>query len=443
MADLSTYRVTGPNNPNKQISVDKWNSLLDAVGGIANTYGYYENAAVRWAIANGAGSSRPQVLGITDDSQLATYADRDSVAFYAANVVPSPIQSVAAISFTATTVTLAASANSSVVVGMVVDTSDATKFSGKITGISADRLTLTVSGWFQMGNTAAGQVPTGTPTIIISPITKAWALNANIYLNATSYGSRGSGVELGVVNNKGAVTYGDGGSGPTGGVNLLWGYDVVNLGTYRGGVGFIQRGDFLRGFVSRGANQYGFTIEDSAQNPAVGFVSEATTGKPFSYRPNGVESTYIGSDGGFYIGKVTTENGFAMAPVTAGSSPSFKPQGVDATIHLHIGAKGTGVLAFGGTGVGNESLRVNTVASAVNQVRVTGSIAGAAVEVAAGGSDGNIDLKLTPKGSGGRLQVGQAFTAAASPPAFTATHYLPIKDSGGTTYYMPVRNSTW
>lgn len=372
----------------------------------ASTYGTFETAAAWWSIANNQGSNRPQVDGFTSPSQIATYADRDSVAAYVSNLVPAPTQTVAAVSFTSNTVVLASAASSSVVAGMIVDTNDATKYSGQIIGISSDRLTLTVSGWFLLGNTAAGQVPTGTPTLYINPCTKAWALNANIELNGSSFGSRASGFELGVLNNKGALTYGDGGSGGTGGVNLIWGYDAVNLGTYQGGVGYICRGNFLRSYVCKGAAQYGYCVEDTSQNPAAGFVSEATTGKHSSHRPGGVEKYFVDTDGsvhsnaGLFIGDVTAANGWKMLPVTTGNAATLQVIGVDASANGWIGAgAAAAVLGFGGTALGNDGFRVQGVSGGVNQLRAIGAATTGDPLIQSGGET-NVGMSIRIKGTG-------------------------------------------
>jgi hypothetical protein len=365
-----------------------------------STHGYYENAAVAWAIANEP-NGRPQVNGFTTDSGLASYADRDSVAFFASNYAPAPTQTVAASSFTTTTVALGAAANASVQIGMVVDTTDATKFSGRITAISTNRLTLTVSGWYQMGNTAAGQVPAGS-SVVINPITKVWALNANATLNSSSYANRAVVAELGIVNNKGALTYGDGGSGPGGGTNQIGGIDVTSLGAYPGAFGYIARGDILRGFISRGNGQYGFVVEDGTQNPAVSFVSEATGGLPFSARPGGIKVWEVDRLGGMDLGNQSS----AIAPVirfySGGTSTATARLSVDTGGNLF--QTSTGVACIKAlTACGDEALRVASVASQTNSVLVTGAAAGGTPSVLARGSDANVPLQIGGKGTGAVL----------------------------------------
>lgn len=76
---------------------------------------------------------------------------------------------------------------------------------------------------------------------------------------------------------------------------------------------------------------------------------------------------------------------------------------------------------------GAESLRVIPTSGAVNRIDVTGAVSGGAPSLAASGADANIDLTLTPKGSG-RLRFG-AYTAASG---LTASGCIEVKDAGGT-----------
>jgi hypothetical protein len=84
-----------------------------------------------------------------------------------------------------------------------------------------------------------------------------------------------------------------------------------------------------------------------------------------------------------------------------------------------------------GEGIG-EQLRVSPTASAVNYVQVTGAATTSAPIISAQGSDANIDLSLTPKGTG-LVRFG-TYTAGAP----TATGYINIKTSDGTTYKLLV-----
>ena len=81
-------------------------------------------------------------------------------------------------------------------------------------------------------------------------------------------------------------------------------------------------------------------------------------------------------------------------------APSFLSQGADTNINFVLAAKGTGnVGLYTGSGSVGAFFVIHT-ASGVNWLQVTGSATGNAVSVGAGGSDTNIDIALTPKGTG-------------------------------------------
>lgn len=74
-----------------------------------------------------------------------------------------------------------------------------------------------------------------------------------------------------------------------------------------------------------------------------------------------------------------------------------------------------------------EQFRIAHTASAVNYVQATGGATGAAVTVGAAGTDADIDLALSPKGTG-NMRFGTWTTNADA----AVNGYVTIKDSGGT-----------
>lgn len=375
------------------------------------THGSYENAAAAWVIANDP-DGRPQVNGFNTDSQLATYADRDSVAFFTSNLAPAPTQIVMASSFTKASATLVSPARAEVVAGMIVDTNDRPKYSARITAISADRMTLAVSGWYRAGNVAAAQIPKGKPTLYINPTTKIWALNANATIMASSLASRAVVAEFGILNNKGPLTYGDGSAGPDGGANQIGGVDVTSLGTYPGGFGYIARGDIWRGFVSRGQEQYGFVVEDGKQNPAVGFVSEATSGVPFSARPGGAKVFEVDRVGGLDLGNQTSAIAPTIRLYSDGTATPTTRLSVDTGgnfVHISKGVVCIKALSD----CGDEALRIASVAHQTNSILITGAGASEPPSITTHGSDAEIPLSISSKGKAGII-VGSALRPATN-----------------------------
>lgn len=104
------------------------------------------------------------------------------------------------------------------------------------------------------------------------------------------------------------------------------------------------------------------------------------------------------------------------------------------------------LISMGGP-LGSESFRVATTASMVNRVEVVGSATGNPIVVRAAGTDSNIDVQLTPKGTGvfnlsldsGNLAstVGSAGAASALPA--TPSGYLRVR-LNGTIRKIPYYN---
>jgi hypothetical protein len=113
------------------------------------------------------------------------------------------------------------------------------------------------------------------------------------------------------------------------------------------------------------------------------------------------------ASGGF-TGTVTNQYGFAADSGLTGATNNygFHSNIASATGRFNFFAAGTAANVFLGTtsiggNPGSESLRATPVASTVNYVDVRGAITTASPSITAGGSDTNINLVLTPKGTGG------------------------------------------
>jgi hypothetical protein len=113
-------------------------------------------------------------------------------------------------------------------------------------------------------------------------------------------------------------------------------------------------------------------------------------------------------------------------------APIVSAQGSDTNITLFYQTKGVGSHVFGTRGT-TQQFRVADTGSAVNYVQVTGAVAGAAPVMSAQGSDTNIDLTLTPKGTG-NVRFG-IYTANM---ALVIQGYIEIKDAGGTIRKLAV-----
>lgn len=129
-----------------------------------------------------------------------------------------------------------------------------------------------------------------------------------------------------------------------------------------------------------------------------------------------------------------TANSYNYLEVTGGNSSSARvkinAQGSDANVVIQYLAKNSGFHVFS-TG-GGEQFRVGNLASAVNYLQARGGVTGSGAELMAGGSDSNIDILLTPKGTG-NVRFG-TYTGTI----LVIAGYIEIKDSGGTVRKLAV-----
>ena len=124
---------------------------------------------------------------------------------------------------------------------------------------------------------------------------------------------------------------------------------------------------------------------------------------------------------------VSSVNYVEVAGGATGVAPSFIAGGSDTNIGFAFTSKGSSRIRFDGFTFGQTVFDAQPVASAVNFMRLTSAVTTGAPELSAQGSDANINLKLTPKGTG-VLQFGTYTAGALSP-----TGYITITDAAGTS----------
>jgi hypothetical protein len=124
-------------------------------------------------------------------------------------------------------------------------------------------------------------------------------------------------------------------------------------------------------------------------------------------------------------------NYLQLTGAATGAAPTISAQGSDANIGLVLSGKGTGVVALGGSTVANSGFRVNPVASSVNYVQAQGGITGNPATVSSQGTDSNVTLWLQAQGNARTFFVnGGAFQAAINANN-AAVNYLLL--AGGST----------
>jgi len=187
------------------------------------------------------------------------------------------------------------------------------------------------------------------------------------------------------------------------------------------------------------ANSYAMTY--GATDTAV-LVAQGSANAVLTLAANGTQSVRIGTNGASTVEQLrvahtaSAVNYVQVTGAATGGAPAISAQGSDSSISMTFQAKGvSGILAFGNIGGGNNhafKISTGTAVNTGNAIQVTGSVAGAGPTISAvsnvSGTDANIDINLTPKGTG-VLSFG-TYTASA---LLAVAGYITIKDSGGTT----------
>lgn len=118
-----------------------------------------------------------------------------------------------------------------------------------------------------------------------------------------------------------------------------------------------------------------------------------------------------------------------------GGSVQITTQGSDTNIGVIYGNKGVGSHSFRTQGTTSIQFQVTHTTNAVNRLEVTGGASGVAPVLSVTGTDTNIDLTLTPKGTG-NVRFGTHTSLAST--TFSIGGYIEIKDSSGTLRKLAV-----
>lgn len=141
------------------------------------------------------------------------------------------------------------------------------------------------------------------------------------------------------------------------------------------------------------------------------------------------------------VDTASSVNWFEVVPSATGSRVNIKANGSDTNVPIGLSSKGTGVIDLLTNNATVVGARIAHVASAVNYLQISPAVAASPVKLEAVGTDTNIDLLLTPKGTG-LVRTAYASTAATTPAAFSAARALAV-NAGGTTVYIPCATAVW
>ena len=158
-------------------------------------------------------------------------------------------------------------------------------------------------------------------------------------------------------------------------------------------------------------------------------------------------------------------NEVTLANSITGNGPILAATGSDTNIDLNLVSKGTGLVKVGGVEVvtlsgsqtltsktltapkfadlgfiadanGNELIVMDTVASAVNEIRVANAATGGTPVIAAQGDDTNVGINLVTKGTGTVQVNGGEIGSTTTENAQTGTSYTLVLSDGGKLVSM-------
>ena len=139
--------------------------------------------------------------------------------------------------------------------------------------------------------------------------------------------------------------------------------------------------------------------------PTSGFINWSLVGPDtnigYGLNTKGTGAYYIATGGGTQAvvsNTASAVNYLNLTGAATGAAPTLSAQGSDANIGLVLSSKGTGVVALGGSTVANSGLQVVPTASAVNYAQVTGAVTNFGPLIVAAGTDANIAMTLRSKG---------------------------------------------
>jgi hypothetical protein len=262
------------------------------------------------------------------------------------------------------------------------------------------------------GTISLGAAP-GAESLRVTPVASAvnyWALNGNVTGSAPALLVNGSDTNISAFH----VTKGTGNFG-------------FYTGTTSGLTGAVQQ---FRISHTASAVNYLQVTGDSGDFPKLS-AQGSSTNVAMVYITKGNQSHIFQTSGGtnqFIVAHTASAvNYLQVAGGAASNAPVLTTQGSDANIFMVLSTKGTGSYLFATNNLTSTQFSVAHTASAVNYLTATGGATGNSAKLNASGSDTNIDLALTPKGTG-VLSFG-TYTAGI----LAQAGYITIKDAAGNT----------
>ena len=183
---------------------------------------------------------------------------------------------------------------------------------------------------------------------------------------------------------------------------------------------WIQASGSASGTVSLSSNAASGNIDFALWSRASGVLRLGTAGGTEQFRVSHTASAV---------------NYVQVTGAATSGSPVISAQGSDANVNLTLTSKGTFGFSFRNSSNGLVASITHGGSSTPNYIGLSATVSGSAPSVIAAGSDTNIDLALTPKGTG-LLRFG-THTAIGST-TFSIDGYIQIKDSAGNIRKLAV-----
>ena len=265
-------------------------------------------------------------------------------------------------------------------------------------------------------------------------------------LGSTVIGGVAGNQSLQVNNVAGAVDYlqvlGNSGGFPSlsaqgASTNVSIVYGTKGTGTHNFTTGGLSFNQFVIAHTASAVNQLNISGSTTGA-PIIISAQGSDTNVNLAYAPKGTGRHTFYSNSGiqFVVGNTASSVNYAQTDGAAtGAAPTISAQGSDANIGLVLSSKGTGVVALGGSTVASSGLQVLPVASSVNFAQISGNATGFGPIIAAQGTDTNLSLTMRSKGTFG---VGFQSSAASN-----IADFLPTFLGFGVNFVRFTNASRW